>query len=223
LTYLKKIDAQDFRSTTSNKKSPSRLDLIKNGLRMFVHTKQKMNPNHEFGIFVLTDSAKSIYLELTNDVEVFIKKLMNLQCLGDYHTFNITSLFEQINDKFPDIIKSSETRSSTEYIYRAIFIYARSNTIPHITEGSKPFITQMLDSPIFFFDGLYLHSKPSKENKPQEVYDFITEFEGKNHSSYFYENSTSVRRLHLHIAHLLAHPFQRAEQTAVVTSLTKSE
>jgi hypothetical protein len=45
------------------------------------------------------------------------------------------------------------------------------------------------------------------------VYDFITELEGKDHTAYFYENSTSIRRLNLNIAHLLAHPFQRPDQT----------
>jgi len=187
-------------------------------LRIFVQTKQRMNPNHEYAICAITESA-IWYQDLTNDVEAFIKKLITLQSLGDPQTFNITSLFATLSSRFPEILKTSETRATTEYIYRAILIYARSNTIPHLKEGSKPFIHQMLNSPIFCFDALYLHAKPAKDNKPQDVYDFITELDGKGHNAYFYENSSSVRRLHLHIAQLLAHPFQRVDQTHNASTL----
>lgn len=54
----------------------------------------------------------------------------------------------------------------------------------------------MLDTRAFFFDGMYLHSKPSKENKPQEVYDAITELESDatSKTAYFFENSTNIKR-----------------------------
>jgi hypothetical protein len=72
-----------------------------------------------------------------------------------------------------------------QVVYRVIFIYSRSNVIPFFqgarerrmenrddgggaTEIVPPaLVQQLLDAPNFFFDALYLHSKPSKENRPQ--------------------------------------------------------
>jgi len=197
-----------------SKNHPTRLDLIKAALKLFVQTKQKMNPEHEFGICVLADTT-FWYQDLSTDCDSFVKKLNNLQSQGDYNLFDISTLFELLNARFPEIATSDKTRGTCEYIYRVIFIYCRSVTMPvgfPSTLGLK-----MLDSPIFFFDALYLHSKPSKDNRPQEVYDFITEIEGKDHNSFYFENSTSIRKFHLHVAHLLAHPFQRPDQASFKT------
>jgi len=122
-----------------------------------------------------------------------------------------------LNYKFPDIFISEQTRGTCEYVYRVILVYCRSATLP--TGFPSNLSMKILESPIFFFDALYLHSKPSKDNRPQEVYDFITEIEGKEHNSYFFENSTSIRKFHLHVAQLLAHPLQRPDQGAFKTVL----
>jgi len=47
----------------------------------------------------------------------------------------------------------------------------------------------------------------------------ITEIEGKDHNSFFFENSTSIRKFHMHVAHLLAHPLQRPDQATFKTIL----
>jgi len=139
-----------------------------------------MNPMHEFGICVLTDGA-IWHQDLTTDAELFVKRLTQLQSHGEFLTFDMSSLFDLVVKKFPEIL-TTEKQNSYEYIYRVIFIFSRSNTIPHFTKN----VQNILDSPIFFFDSLYLHSKPSKEIRPQDVYDFITEIEGKDHTAYFF-------------------------------------
>jgi len=190
-------------------KTPTRLDLIKAALRVFVYAKQKMNPNHEFAICALTETAVW-FLDFTTDIELFIKKLMTLQSQGDFQVFKMGSLFDLLVNKFPEIIRYQPTGNLVEHVYRVIFCYARSNTIPALNlEQVQP----ILDCPFFFLDALYLHAKPSKTNKPQEVYDFITEIEGKDHISYFFENSTSAKKFYLHTTHLLAHPLQRPDQS----------
>jgi len=184
-------------------------------LKLFVHTKQKMNPEHEFAICVLTNVA-IWYQDLTTDVELFSKKLNNLQAQGDYPSFDISTLFDLINAKFSDVL-SGKTRATCDHVYRVIFIYCRSATLP--SGFPSALCMKILDSPTFFFDALYLHSKPAKDNRPQEVYDFITDIEGKDHICYYFENSTSIRKFHLHVAHLLAHPLQRPDQSAFKTVL----
>jgi hypothetical protein len=85
------------------RKSPTRLDLIKAALRVFVFAKQKMNPNHEFALCVLTDVACWVllkfwhaltsiqHLDLTTDTELFIKKVNSLQSAGDFQVLSIRS------------------------------------------------------------------------------------------------------------------------------------
>jgi len=208
----------DFRPTLNKLVVPSRLELIKAALRMFVHTKQKMNPNHEFAICVLLEDA-TWFQDFTSDIEIFSKKLQILQSQGDFQTFNLTSLFKILKDKIPEILNINNTRTTTESVYRTIFVYSRSNTVPHMTEESQKEIQEILNSPIFFFDVLYLHSKPSKENKPQEVYDMLTNLNNERDIFYFYENSSSIRRLQLNVASLLSHPFQREEQSKNISKL----
>jgi len=220
IDLCKEVDSLDF--CRGGKKSPTRLDLIKQALRIFVFTKQKMNPNHEFAICVLTETT-IWYQDLTTDVDIFSKKLMQLQVQGDFTSFNVSSIFDVINTKFPDILAAPQFKSTAAAAYRAILIYSRSNSIPHFEPNQHKLTSDLLDAPNFFFDALYLHSKPSKENRPQDVYDFITEIEGKDHISYFFENSTSMRKFHLHVAHLLCHPLQRPEQSAYSTSLAAAE
>jgi len=98
-----------------------------------------------------------------------------------------------------------------DFIYRVIFVYSRSNVIPEFIPGDTTH-QQFLKSPLFFFDALYLHAKQTKENNPQEVYDFITDIEGQDEKSYFFETSISNKRLQQNIATLLAHPLQRPAQ-----------
>jgi len=173
-----------------------------------------MNPEHEFGICILTERT-IWYQDPTNDVEVFIKKLNSLQSQGEFLNFDVGSLFETVNSKFPDILSGQST--SAEHVYRLILIYARSATMPSGFPSSLS--SKLLDSTKLYLDALYLHSKPSRENRPQEIYDFLTEIEGKDHTSYFFENSTSIRKFHLHMSHLLAHPYQRPEQVSFKSEL----
>ncbi len=46
-----------FLSRAKKVVGPTRLDVIRAALRIFVQTKQRMNANHEFGLCVLTEGA----------------------------------------------------------------------------------------------------------------------------------------------------------------------
>lgn len=47
-----------------SKKGPTRFDLVKSALKMFMQTKQKINPQHEFAIIALTESAIWVVISL---------------------------------------------------------------------------------------------------------------------------------------------------------------
>lgn len=107
---------------------------------------------------------------------------------------------------------------------------------------------RLLATPVFFFDGLYLHKKPSKENNPQGVYgnlfpprlcrlrspdvcrcgvcgcaDFLTDVESLEENSYFSETHQSLRRIYTNFTLLLANPLQRPEQDKFKTTLASSK
>jgi len=181
------MDSLEFNRGKATKYT--RLDLVKSALKSFVQLKQKMNPEHQYGICIMTESS-SWYCDPTEDTSIFLSKLNNLSTAQEFNSFNVSSIFDLMNARYPDIITTRAQDPS--HIYRVIFIYSRSNVLPLFS--TKELANKFLDSPVFFFDCLYLHQKPTKDNRPQEVYDKITEIEGQHKNCYFFENSTSARK-----------------------------
>mmetsp|Transcript_27474 Transcript_27474/g.38752 ORF Transcript_27474/g.38752 Transcript_27474/m.38752 type:complete len:228 (+) Transcript_27474:60-743(+) len=206
------MNSLDF--ARNQKKPLSRMDVVKSAIKSLVIAKQKINTDHEYGIIVLTDQA-IWYQDPTEDVDTFMKALSTLEPQQEFNSFSMTSLFDIIREHFPKI--TSDSMSLSDPVYRVIFIYGRSSITPRFDNTSH---TAILDSPQFFFDCCYLHSKPASNNCPQDVFDFITEVEGKNHIGYFFENSTSLRKFQPNFASLLAHPLQRPEQGALKMTLS---
>lgn len=85
--------------------------------------------------------------------------------------------------------------------------------MPSWTEGDQA-RHELLTSPHFYFDSIYVHEKPSKEkeNRLQEIFDFLTSIETPHGSSSYYHENSATRRLFSQFAQLLAHPHQRPEQ-----------
>eukprot|EP01121_Diplochlamys_sp_Union-15-3_P005267 TRINITY_DN15596_c0_g1_i1.p1 TRINITY_DN15596_c0_g1~~TRINITY_DN15596_c0_g1_i1.p1 ORF type:complete len:241 (-),score=29.38 TRINITY_DN15596_c0_g1_i1:19-741(-) len=189
----------------------SRLDHLKICLRLFAYTKSKMSQKHEFAICCLTTNT-IWYQDFTNDLDLLSTKLQRLDSQGKHNSFDLSSVFKVISEKCPEILSTQEKPGVLpEFIYRAIFIYSRSATFPTLNSPDE-LLKQMFDAPYFYFDTLYLHSKPDKNTKPQEIYDFLTEhLERDEKISYVFENSTNTKRFFLNFGQLLAHPLQRGE------------
>jgi len=64
----------------------------------------------------------------------------------------------------------------------------------------------------FFFDSFYLHSKPAKDNSVEEICNFMSEID-KGKKGFFYEHSSTSKKLYSNFASLIAHPLQRGEQS----------
>jgi hypothetical protein len=207
LDLTEESNGHDFSKT---KKGATRFDVIKNCLRIWVVTKSKINNKHEFAICILGDVC-IWYQDFTANADQIINIINKLECQGKSDKFDMSTIFSTINEKAPDILHPRS--SQPPFIYRALLVYCRSTVIPQFLTG-KELAQQMLDTRAFFFDGMYLHSKPSKENKPQEVYDAITELESDatSKTAYFFENSTNIKRFHLNMAQMIAHPLQRPDQ-----------
>lgn len=207
----------------SRKNTFTRLDLVKHMLKMFVHLKHKMNPRHEFAIVCLTDAA-IWFQDFTSDVELLAKKVSTLQTQGDFPRFNMSSVFDLFAKKvaLPQVTMEDLKRGGADYLYRVLFIYSRTTVVPEWIDG-REMADRLLATPVFFFDGLYLHKKPSKENNPQGVYDFLTDIESLEENSYFSETHQSLRRIYTNFTLLLANPLQRPEQDKFKTTLASSK
>jgi len=189
---------------------------VKRVLSVFVHAKARMHPQHQFALCILKDTA--VWLQdFTSDPDRVVDRIQKLETAGLFKTVDLTSLFNLINSKvecFAPAAPSSPSPAPYKYAVRSIFVYGRSSVLPTWSGSNQmPGVADaMLKSPIFFFDALYLHDKPTENNRPQEVYDVITGIENENVVSYFFENSTNPKRLYNHISLLLAHPLQRPDQ-----------
>jgi len=76
-------------------------------------------------------------------------------------------------------------------------------------------VAKYTDNPHFFFDLLYLHYKPAKDNRSQEIFDVLTEVESDlvaHEPIYLFENSSNKHKVYTNFAMLLAHPQQRPDQ-----------
>lgn len=96
--------------------------------------------------------------------------------------------------------------------------YSRSSIVPDLKLGADlpAEAKSLLQNHFFHLDVVYLHSKPSKDNKTQQVFDFFTDVEQlspKDHLLYVSESSTK-QRLNSQVAQLVAHPRLRGAQLA---------
>eukprot|EP01116_Phalansterium_solitarium_P016703 TRINITY_DN3939_c0_g1_i1.p1 TRINITY_DN3939_c0_g1~~TRINITY_DN3939_c0_g1_i1.p1 ORF type:complete len:145 (-),score=33.10 TRINITY_DN3939_c0_g1_i1:732-1166(-) len=85
------VDSLEF---AGNKKSPTRLDAIKNGLRLFVQAKLRINPQHQFGLMLLTTVAEW-YCEPSSDAELLVRKINALHSVGaECAECNLSTVFD---------------------------------------------------------------------------------------------------------------------------------
>eukprot|EP01116_Phalansterium_solitarium_P016704 TRINITY_DN3939_c0_g1_i2.p1 TRINITY_DN3939_c0_g1~~TRINITY_DN3939_c0_g1_i2.p1 ORF type:complete len:245 (-),score=69.44 TRINITY_DN3939_c0_g1_i2:269-1003(-) len=222
------VDSLEF---AGNKKSPTRLDAIKNGLRLFVQAKLRINPQHQFGLMLLTTVAEW-YCEPSSDAELLVRKINALHSVGaECAECNLSTVFDLLLAKFADLSApidaqpsvaaaaagTSDAAAAGAVATRVVLFYARSSVVPQYDGAS---VARLLQPPHerVTVDGVYVHAKPSASNRPQQVYDALTELEGSR--SYFFENSISLKKFNTSLTQLLAHPLQRPEQNLFKSRLS---
>jgi hypothetical protein len=191
----------------------SLLEVVKFGVKTFVDVKHKMNSSNQFAICALGETAE-MHQQFTSNVEEFSSRLDELIPCGKLRTFDMSSLFSSMLNCIEQDVKNGTDK---DCVYRCIFIYCRSNSVPIWSHGQQAG-RKVLSRENFFFDVLYLHEKPSSSNMPQEVFDALTDVyhscgtTERPNSSYYCENSTSISRHFLCWAQIMAMPFQRPQQ-----------
>lgn len=207
------IDLDENVAPSSVRQSLPRLELVKQAVSVFVHTKAAISNLHSYAICALVESALW-YLDFTTDADVFLESLSALEMSGTFATFDLNSLYSILAEKLVQAEKDG-------CILRSILLYTRSSVVPTCSAAANRLA--LTTSQRFFYDVVYLHDAASATNRVQEVFDVLVEFEHSKNESYLFENCTNLRRFYYNVALLVAHPLQRPTQDEFKSSLGTDE
>lgn len=214
LDMSSEMDKVSFRSRSGDKWTP--MKLVRRALSFFLHSKQRLNRNHQFALVHLFDKASWVK-DFTGNVRSIINALDDMSDTVELQSFNATSLFDLIHQCVPlPELEGDTTILPPPYIVRMLFIYGRSNGL--IEFRNKESFRQLDSSPFFFFDAMYVHEPQSPENRCEEIFDRLCDLDEKG-MSYIFEAARNPTRLYDQMAKLLAHPLQRPLQSEIAYRL----
>ncbi|XP_032232271.1 BRISC and BRCA1-A complex member 1 isoform X1 [Nematostella vectensis] len=196
-----------------SKKAPdfTAYQFVRKAAKIFVNNKAMLNSIHEFGVITLADDA-TWYQQFESNPDMICTLLdhLNPSEEDNQDTFDMEKLFQTICQRIalPEV---EDPALPPPYVIRVIMIYGRSHCPPHFTDRSRQMLRELLQSPYFFFDVLYVHELPSENNQCEAIYDSFCELD-EDEDGYMLEVSRSTSRLFDHMAILLAHPLQRPKQ-----------
>lgn len=176
-------------------------------LRMFIHNKLAISDKHCFSLMVLNEGDSTLLTpKYSKNPQLFDKHLLkNLDGCDTEDIFNMNHVFETILAKHNPLISYDKTPPDS--VYRVIFCYGRSFTLPILEE--TPEIKALLEAPNFFFDIVYTHESSSLiESKYQEIFKLLQGLD-RNCKGYSFDIERNVQAAHIAFANLLAHPLQR--------------
>lgn len=197
----------------------SPLYMAKRVVEMFVRSKSRLDPKHEYALVSLNDTG--VWLsDYTNDPKEISHVLEEMET-NPCRTLDLSSLFELIEEKIdlPTIINPEII--PPPYVVRMIMVYGRSHCIPTFLKD-KQALKRLLQSHYFFLDVFYIHIPPNEGNRCEDIFDALCELDEKG-TSYIVEVSRNPTKLHDSMAKLLAHPLQRPLQREVVYRLSPPE
>ncbi|KAK3579152.1 hypothetical protein CHS0354_022175 [Potamilus streckersoni] len=206
----KEMDRLSLRSRSGDKLSP--MMIITRALHLFVYSKIQCDKRHEFAVVLLQESAVWIK-DFTSNPKDIINCLDDLSATYTCETFDVDSLFDLIRERVPmPHVDGDQAVLPPPYIVRLIFLFGRSDTSMKVE--SKENLNMLYSSPYFFLDAIYIHEPPSAENKCQENFDKICDFDSKG-LSFILSVCRNITKIYDHMAQCLAHPLQRPIQKNV--------
>eukprot|EP00638_Chattonella_subsalsa_P002203 CAMPEP_0117759610 /NCGR_PEP_ID=MMETSP0947-20121206/16115_1 /TAXON_ID=44440 /ORGANISM="Chattonella subsalsa, Strain CCMP2191" /LENGTH=264 /DNA_ID=CAMNT_0005580099 /DNA_START=34 /DNA_END=828 /DNA_ORIENTATION=+ len=198
----------------------TRWEVVKEGVKAFILRKASFNRKHRFGFCTLGNEAAWV-LPFTDDLDLIMATLESLTIEKNCsRSFDFSNLLASFAENLRAEGETNAASSNPSTIYRAVIIYGRSYEQPSISLTESQ--TALMDAPGYFLDLLYIHKKASEAKvKCQEIYDTLTQLESQSPTKhgYFFETSTSIQRLYMHLTMLLAHPAQRNLQEEFVNKV----
>ena len=182
----------------------TRIESVKEGINILINTKLKTSSDHKFALGVLQAKA-SWFLDFTNDRDLILQSLKKLDVQGSFPIFDFDSVINLVETKLSPF--------SPDYFYRVIIFYGRTNRIPKLKSPIKEY-ESFISMKNFCIDSVYLHT-PTNDSPPpgpQEIYDFLVDFESDLYPGYCFEHSTGFKQLIISCMYLAAHPIQRSKE-----------
>lgn len=205
-----------------------KMTLVKDAIKIFVHSKLALSDRHQFALCVLKNSP-SWLLTMTGNKDSFFKAVDSLVAseteFKELEVAPLISMAEQV------------VRDSPGYTVRVIVVYARTTVIPTLSCPPDRVTNTfpLFENPRFSLDALFLHrpspqSPPANQNnaqsntaRAQDVYDVLTALDGSQHRGYFFAVSNRREAFFTNFASLLAHPQQRFSQGNQISKLVFSK
>ncbi|XP_029004882.1 BRISC and BRCA1-A complex member 1 isoform X2 [Betta splendens] len=198
------------------------LNISQKMIEMFVRTKHKIDKRHEFALVVVNDDA--LWLSgFTSDPRELCSCLYDLET-NVCESFNLEDLLNVIRQKIELPMMENVQTVPPPYVVRTVLIYSRHAGQLQFNPSEA---VNMLQSPYFFFDVVYLHNGVEEQGDETSWRENFTSFCNLDSKGmcYRFEVSLSGPAIELHncMAKLLAHPLQRPFQSHASYSLLEGE
>ncbi|KAJ6227960.1 hypothetical protein M0813_09375 [Anaeramoeba flamelloides] len=189
---------------TKDKMKRTIIECIVEAIKIFIKSKQMINPNHEFAL-ISYSSIPQFHCTFDKDPTNILQKLERISTLKrfEHPSFDLAKFFKKI-DNMCQIKKMDQA----DYLYRVILIYTRPNVIPSFNEDFGGFsLFEEMSQKAFTWDTILIHHKSKgKKNKIEKLFtDFAESFLIK---PYFLEDK-SCQNIYNKMSLLLSHPLQR--------------
>ncbi|CAD5112303.1 DgyrCDS1531 [Dimorphilus gyrociliatus] len=200
------MDRETFTVRSGSTFSP--LNLVRKAIAIFMEQKSSCNKNHKYSLVLVHDECSWMVPFTTQHKDILnaIDEIPESKAHFGHFTFDcLFKLFKKhvILPQSPD---------ST--VYRAIFIYGRSNCMLRSLCDS-PERKEFLESANFYIDAIYIHNKlveNAENNKCEEIYRELCDLD-KEGKYYIFEVSGNTTKFFTIFAKLIAHPRQRAQES----------
>ncbi|XP_059472802.1 BRISC and BRCA1-A complex member 1-like [Neocloeon triangulifer] len=198
-----------FRFCDGTKQSP--LNMVKMVVQMFMFCKMTVNSKHQYALMVLHEDGASWLLDFTFSPTDIANTMATLKTREQPPEWNLTSMFNIVNEKVLMPHVADIGNDIPPYIYRVICIYARTNCRPTLEPSSSA--TALMKSPYFFLDLIYVHEPLNEQTKEtcQSIFNDLCA-DLSLPTSYVFNVARNPTKLHDCMAKLLAHPLQRPLQ-----------
>ncbi|CAB1323843.1 unnamed protein product [Coregonus sp. 'balchen'] len=221
LDLSEEMSSQKLESFNGSKTNA--LNISQKMIEMFVRTKHKIDKRHEFALVVVNDDA--LWLSgFTSDPRELCSCLYDLDT-NVCETFNLEDLLSVIRQKIELPLMDNIQTIPPPFVVRTLLIYSRH--AGQLQFNPSDAVNNMLQSPYFFFDVVYLHNGAEEQGNEASWRDIYTSFcnlDSKG-TCYRFEVSLCGPAIELHncMAKLLSHPLQRPFQSHASYSLLEGD
>ncbi|KAB0789958.1 hypothetical protein PPYR_04000 [Photinus pyralis] len=189
----------------TSKKTYSPLFMLQHALKIFLHNKSQINPEHQFAIIQLDEYSATWVHDFTNsiqDILASVRSITDIPCETE-DIFDLNKVFDILIDKL-DL--SFSLKNPPSCVVHIVLLYGRSYSVPKLTKTAE--VERLLNSSYCTVDVVMTHEPPDSSNNCEQIFKCLQSIDMKG-SSYAFSVSRNASDLHCAMAKILSHPLQR--------------